>query len=186
MKVLLTSCGLETEEIKDKFISFFNKDAAKIKAVFIPTAAVDADAIEVLPKCLNDLLKCGINRKNVFVYDLHKPMLLKELSDYDVVYICGGNTEYLLERINEQNFCETLNNFIKKDKIVVGVSAGSIIFAKNLKNNLGILHSNLYVHCSDDKCEATGFINLTKKSEIKLGNNQALVFENENCAYIIE
>ena len=28
-------------------------------ALFIPTAAIDAGAIEVLPKCMNDLLKCG-------------------------------------------------------------------------------------------------------------------------------
>ena len=33
---------------------------ADTKALFIPTAAIDAEAIEVLPKCMNDLLKCGI------------------------------------------------------------------------------------------------------------------------------
>ncbi len=33
---------------------------SEVKALFIPTAAIDAGAIEVLPKCMIDLLKCGI------------------------------------------------------------------------------------------------------------------------------
>ena len=41
------------------------------EALFIPTAANTPDAIEVLPKCLNDLLKCGIPRENITVYDLY-------------------------------------------------------------------------------------------------------------------
>lgn len=63
MKVLLTSCGLETENITNKFIDMLGKNTAEARAIFIPTAAVDADAVGVLPKCMNDLLKCGIKRK---------------------------------------------------------------------------------------------------------------------------
>ena len=29
-------------------------------SVLLTSAAIDAGAIEVLPKCMNDLLKCGI------------------------------------------------------------------------------------------------------------------------------
>lgn len=50
MRVLLTSAGLETEEIKKHFINLVGKDMSFVKALFIPTAAIDADAIEVLPK----------------------------------------------------------------------------------------------------------------------------------------
>ncbi len=60
MRVLLTSAGFETEEIKECFMDMADKDMSLIKALFIPTAAIDADAIEVLPKCMKDLLKCGI------------------------------------------------------------------------------------------------------------------------------
>lgn len=59
MKVLLTSAGLETEELKAYFVKMIGKDMSSVKALFIPTAAVDAGAIEVLPKCMHDLLKCG-------------------------------------------------------------------------------------------------------------------------------
>ena len=59
MNVLLTSCGLETDTIVQRFQKMLNKDPARVRAMFIPTAAISPDAIEVVPKCLNDLLKCG-------------------------------------------------------------------------------------------------------------------------------
>ena len=100
MRVLLTSAGLETEEIKEYFVKMIGKDMSEVKALFIPTAAIDAGAIDVLPKCMNDLLKCGIQNKNIKVYDLHTGMEMDELRQYDVVYLCCGDTNYLLERIN--------------------------------------------------------------------------------------
>ena len=86
MRVLLTSAGLETEEIKECFEDMAGKDMSLVKALFIPTAAIDADAIEVLPKCMNDLLKCGILGKNIDVFDLHAGMEFEKLQQYDVVY----------------------------------------------------------------------------------------------------
>ena len=65
MRVLLTSAGLETEEIKTCFVEMAGKDMSAVKALFIPTAAIDADAVEVLPKCMKDLLKCEIGRAHV-------------------------------------------------------------------------------------------------------------------------
>ena len=79
MRVMLTSCGLETEQIKEQFLKMLGKESAETKALFIPTAAIDADAIEVLPKCMEDLLKCGIPKENVRVFDLHRNMTAEEL-----------------------------------------------------------------------------------------------------------
>ena len=81
MRVLLTSAGLETEEIKECFVDMAGKDMSDVKALFIPTAAIDPDAIEVLPKCMNDLLKCGVLGENIDVFDLHTGMELEKLSN---------------------------------------------------------------------------------------------------------
>lgn len=108
MRVLLTSAGFETEELKEYFVNLAGRDLSLVKALFIPTAAIDADAIEVLPKCMNDLLKCGILGKNIDVFDLHAGMEFEKLQQYDVVYLCGGNTRYLLERINATRFHKPL------------------------------------------------------------------------------
>ena len=79
MRVLLTSAGLETEKIKEYFIKMSEKDMLDVKALFIPTAAIDPGAIAVLPKCMNDLLRCGIQDKNIKVFDLYTGMNLDEL-----------------------------------------------------------------------------------------------------------
>lgn len=176
MRVLLTSAGLETQEIQDKFVELVNKDMTTVKALFIPTAAIDADAIMVLPKCINDLLKCGIRSENIKVYDMHRRMNTEELSHYDVVYLCGGNTQYLLQRINETEFNKTLSEYVEADGVVLGVSAGSIIFANNLPGNLSLLDVKLYVHCENG--EERGRLSLLSKATICLTNTQALEITN--------
>ena len=172
MRVLLTSAGLETKEIQKYFMDMINKDMSLVKALFIPTAAVNAGAIEVLPKCMNDLLKCGIQDKNITVYDLHTGMKTEELQQYDVVYICGGETYYLLERINETGFNKTLMEYIRSDGLVIGVSAGSLIFANNIPDNLGLIDTKLDVHLAEgEKC---GKVVYPLKDNIRLTNTCAL------------
>ena len=184
MNVLLTSCGLETAAIKKAFLSLLHKEPSQAKAVFIPTAAISPDAIEVLPKCLNDLLKCGITRENIFVYDLYDAVDTDFSEAYDIIYLCGGDPNYLLRRVREQGFDETLNRFIEHGGIIVGVSAGSIIFADNIQNNLGLLRCALKVHCSEDACEKAGQYSLNRTESIQLGNKQAIMIENDRLKII--
>lgn len=179
MNVLLTSCGLETNAIEQAFLKMLNKEPTQIKAMFIPTAAISPDAIEVLPKCLNDLLKCGISRENISVYDLYDDMDDDLSEKYDVIYLCGGSPTYLLRRIHERGFDKKLETFIEHDGIVVGVSAGSMIFADDMPNNLGLLDCALDVHCSKDICEKAGKYSLSRTECIRLGNEQAIVFEKD-------
>lgn len=180
MNVMLTSCGLETKRIEKSFTDMLQKSPSEIKAIFIPTAANSPDAIGVLPKCLDDLLKCGIKRENIFVYDLHDEIENHIINSYDIIYLCGGNPDYLLRRINENNFRKQLLEFISLGKIVIGVSAGSMIFANDMPNNLGLLKCGLDVHCSDEIREKTGRYVKDRQERIKLGNTQAITFEGDN------
>lgn len=173
MRVLLTSAGLETEEIKRYFVKMLEKNVSEVKALFIPTAAIDAGAIEVLPKCINDLLKCGIQNKNIKVFDLHAGMEPAELQKYDLVYLCGGDTTYLLERVNATEFNTTLMEYIKRNGMVIGVSAGSLLFSNNLAGNLGLINTRLDVHCPDG--EVRGKVEYPLKDNIRLTNTCALV-----------
>ncbi len=180
MRVLLTSAGLETPKIKKYFMDMLGKEMSLVKALFIPTAAVDADAIAVLPKCMNDLLKCGIPDKNIRVYDLHVGIDSKELQQYDVVYLCGGKTQYLLERINDTSFNKSLMEYIHNNGMVIGVSAGSLIFSNNLPDNLGLIDTKLDVHCAVG--ERVGKLAYPLKDNLKLTNICALAirdFPNE-------
>ena len=176
MRVLLTSAGLEVKKIQDYFVNMINKDMSLVKALFIPTDAINAWAIAVLPKCMNDLLKCGIKDENIKVYDLHTGMTTEDIQQYDVVYLCGGDTYYLLERINKTGFNKTLMEYIKKDGLVIGVSAGSLLFANNIPNNLGLIDTKLDVHLSEG--DKRGKVAYTLKDNIRLTNTSALVIRN--------
>ena len=184
MNVLLTSCGLETKAIEQAFLKMLNKTPSRIKAMFIPTAAISPDAIEVLPKCLNDLLKCGVARENILVNDLHDTLNVSISDEYDVIYLCGGDPSYLLRRIREGGFDKALKSFIEHGGVVVGVSAGSMIFADDMPDNLGLLQCALDVHCSKDSCDKAGRYSLSRMERIRLGNEQAIVFEKEYFSII--
>lgn len=184
MRVLLTSAGLETEEIQAYFMDMVSKETDVVKALFIPIAAIDAEAIAVLPKCMNDLLKCGIKNENIEVYDLHSGMGMEELRQYDIVYLCGGKTQYLLRRINETGFGKSLLEYIHEDGVVIGVSAGSLIFANNLPENLGLINTKLHVHCAEG--EKKGKVLYPLKDDIYLTNSCALAIRNfpQECEII--
>lgn len=137
MNLLLTSCGLETETIQQAFLQMLRKPAGQTKALFIPTAANSPDAVEVLPKCLGDLLRCDIPRENIRVYDLHDPLEPDWIQQTDAVYLCGGSPAYLLRRINEGPFREELLAFLRDGGAVIGVSAGSMVFASQMEHSLG-------------------------------------------------
>lgn len=174
MRVLLTSCGLETEAIANALIHMLPEAPALTRALFIPTAACDPDAIDVLPKCLNDLVKIGVPRNNIIVHDLHDPIPGQLSERFDMVYLCGGSTRYLLRRINEGGFRGQLLDFIAEDGAVLGVSAGSVIFSSALPDNLGLLPCPLDVHCADETREHPGPLALRAGERIRLGNRQAI------------
>ena len=173
MKLFLTSSGLETETILQTFVSLFDKPCADVRALFIPTAAIDADAIEVLPKCMNDLLRCGIPKENITVFDLHEGMALDALMQYDAVYLTGGRTSYLLSRLRDTGFAGTLLAYLDRGGVVIGVSAGSLIFADNLEGNLGLLPTYLSVHCPKDN--PRGALALPLPERFDLGNHSAIL-----------
>ena len=173
MRVMLTSCGLETKQIENAFLEMLGKAPTDVRALFIPTAAIDADAIEVLPKCMNDLLKCGIPKENVRVFDLHRNLTAMEMKEVDVVYLCGGRTAYLLERINDSGFRDTLKTYIEAGGFVIGVSAGSLIFANNLPGNLGLIDTKMDVHCA--LSSLTGKLTFPLPENVKLSNTAAML-----------
>ena len=177
-KIILTANGFENKNIGNKFLNFVNKESSQIKVVFVPTAANYADAIEVLPKCMHDLLDLNISAHNIFVYDLHYKMEYEELSKYDAIYFCGGSSEYLLKRINETGFKSILKDFVDKRGVYIGVSAGSIIVANNLPENLEYLNCKLDVHGKEGI--DIGKIDISQYSHIKLPDFRAIIIQDNN------
>lgn len=137
-KILLTSTGFDNKNIMNKFKSLLNVDVKIAKVLFIITAANDPDSIRILSGCLDDLTKCGITDNNITVYDMHKLISQEEINKYDAIYVCGGSTEYLVERIKELNIKTVIDNYLDNGGIYIGVSAGSVC-ASGSYNGLGFI-----------------------------------------------
>ena len=137
---------------------------------------------KVQKELLEDLTKvCNIPIENLTIYDMHKLISKEEISKYDAIYMCGGKTEYLVERIDEVGFKDLLDYYIANGGVYVGVSAGSTCGCGRYKTGLDFLDNELEVHC--EKGSNNGLI--TNNNKIYLTNNQA-IFINDNSMTIFE
>jgi dipeptidase E len=180
-KILLTSTGFDNINIKNKFLDFLDKSPEEAKILFIITAANDPDAVRILSGCLDDLTGCNIKDENITIYDMHKLISKEEILQYDAIYVCGGSTEYLVERIEEIKFKEVLDYYIENGGIYIGVSAGSVAASGKYINGLNLISNDLDVHCS------TGSNNgiIENENEIFLTDNQAICILDDK-KYIFE
>lgn len=108
-------------------------------------------------------------------------------------YVCGGNTFYILDRIRKTGIDNILLKAIKKDKLYIGVSAGSILTSNNIKTaNLGkdgddneiglkditgfnILPFHFYPHYDETKKEAVEeFYKIEQEPIMALTDDQAI------------
>lgn len=127
MKLLLTSAGFENPKIGKKFLELVGKPASKIKVVYVPTAAwpeIDHSYVEFYKK---ELIRVGIKESNILVLDINRKIAYSEIKDFDVIFVGGGNTFYLLHQIKKFGFDKVIKNFMKSGGVYFGISAGSYI-----------------------------------------------------------
>lgn len=177
-KIFLTSAGFENKKLEEKFLELAGKRPADIKALFIPTAANFPQAVAVLPKCRADLLNAGIPEENIIEYDLDRAMPEEEMEQYDAVYFCGGDPGYLLQRIHEVSFADTVGKFVDKGGIYIGVSAGSLICTANYPDGLGYMNCLLSVHCRTGS--EAGQVDTDNCPQIALTDKQAILITGED------
>jgi peptidase E len=180
--LILTSTGFTNKKIEQKFLELVNIPNDKIKVIFIPTAAISEEAKVFIPLCKNDLLDAGISDDNIVTYDLDRIMSCDEICNFNAIYVCGGTTQHLLNKMNEIEFYIPLKKFLDNGGVYVGVSAGSVVLSKNLTNNLGYINCILTVHAEEStKC---GHINTNNCLNIRLNDNQALIITDNNISII--
>lgn len=131
MKLFLTSEGLQKNLVND-----FKKlvgTKKKIKVAFIPTAAHGEKGDKSwLEKDKKNIKSTGTD---VFEVDLDKlsgTKLQSELGKADIIWVNGGNTFYLLDRVRKTGFDKMIKPLLKT-RIYVGVSAGSIITGPSIE-----------------------------------------------------
>ena len=145
MKLLLTSAGFENSKVGREFLKLIDKPVSEIKVIFVPTAARTKEELFYVDKSKEELLNVGIHAQDIKALDLDHKISFEEVDGFDVIYVCGGNTFYLLQKVREVGFGKITKQFLEKRGIYVGVSAGSIIVGPDIeiagfgkKNDIGL------------------------------------------------
>ncbi|MFZ5954909.1 MAG: Type 1 glutamine amidotransferase-like domain-containing protein [Nanoarchaeota archaeon] len=197
-KLLLTSTGFDNEKVRDKFFEIIDKPKEEIKILYIPTASnVEKDKFYVEENKI-EIFNSGISKKNLFEFDLDRNPDYKVLDNIDSIYIEGGNTFYLMKRLNETKFSDKICELVNKGVAYVGVSAGTIIagpdiriaFDNNnikLKNYAGINLTGMIIapHYAKDREKRISKIEKEISQSIyRLKDGEALLILNEKVRLI--
>lgn len=132
-KLLLTSAGFLNHKIGQKFLDLAGKPASQIKIIFIPTASRTERELKHVKESREELIEIGIREGNIKTLDLNRKISYDEVSDFDVIYVCGGNTFYLLYKVMESGFDKIIKRFVEDGGVYVGVSAGSYIVCPTIE-----------------------------------------------------
>jgi dipeptidase E len=90
--------------------------------------------------------------KDFFYFDLgveYDESKITELLSCDLIHLAGGPTNIFADNIKKRNFKSVLEEFLKKDGILVGISAGSYIMTPNFE--IRRVYDNGYDGSSDYK-----------------------------------
>ena len=132
MRLILTSSGIETIRLKNEFIKLLNKDILGSKILIIHTLQ-RPEYIIYVDQVRNELKETGFLDKNIIDLNISLDNESKELNSYDAIYVCGGNTFYILDRLRKNNLINKIKDFVNKGGVYIGVSAGSIIAGKTIE-----------------------------------------------------
>lgn len=132
MKLVLSSCGIINEKLKKETLKLFSKPIKEVKLLFITTAAdgevgTNKDWIE---EEFNTILDLGILKENIMEYKIGDPV---NIDDYDGIYVLGGNTFYLMDKVRKYDFGKVIKEALEKNKVYIGSSAGSEIVCKSIE-----------------------------------------------------
>lgn len=132
--IILTSCGIIKEDFKNSFYKIINKDELKYKKVLYITTAVDGEDDgdkSWVTREYKTILDLGINESNITEYKIGSSDI--DINTFDIIYMMGGNTFYLLHMIRKYDFDNSIRDFINKGKIYIGSSAGSEILGSSIE-----------------------------------------------------
>lgn len=195
--LLLTSAGL-TESMKKLFFDKLEKTPKDIKVLFVPEAAsYRDDAREGIAVTIYELQNMGIQLGNITAYNLdyvlskgyprtysqyvkevppqYRLMTVEEVMAYDVIFVCGGYSEFLLKQINRTGFDEVMKEAINRGMFYIGVSAGSMVATGNFATGLRVIENAVFAHSESDAPRGE----ILHDEAISLSNRQAILVSGE-------
>lgn len=130
MKLMLTSDGLSSPKLRRALKRTLRKEIGESKVVVLYTRQ-RPEFISYTQAVGRELGRAGILMPHVRYVNISQESAFS-LDTFDVAYVCGGNTFYILDQLRRNGFDYELTRFVRRGGVYVGVSAGSIIAGKDI------------------------------------------------------
>lgn len=191
----------------DKVTELLPKKPSELNLVFIPTAAELYKEKPWLDEDRGKLVQMGFKVKNLDLRNKTSQELSNDVKNVDVIFVAGGNTFYLLEKVKESGFDKVLRRLIDKGIVYIGSSAGSVLLcptiavveglddqreAPKLKSykGLGVIDFLILPHYGEEKYKKKHELIIEKWKnkgfELKLLTNQQAIIVNNDRTKVVE
>lgn len=200
-RLLLTSQASAVSDIVKELLPTSPK---KLKVGFIPTAGNPYPDKPWMDDDRLMLAELGLEVFDVDIKNKNKEELRNLLKDIDVLFVAGGNTFYLLDKVKSSGFGKIAKELIDKGVLYIGSSAGSMILGStietahwqpadensvNLKDltALGLVNFLISPHFKEEKRESVEkAASNTKFPTVVLTDQQAVLCIDGKCKIIGE
>ena len=134
MKLLLTSDGFTTPQITNEFLALTGKPVADIRlGVVVPNAIESEIEVYYFNLHMNIFSQIGLVSQNIHIINLDDDLSFESFENLDAIFVCGGNTFYILYKMRESGFDKYIKQFVESGGIYIGESAGSIIAGPDIE-----------------------------------------------------
>ena len=155
----------ETQEIDEEIVRLSNKKNPKFLFISIASSHPE-EYFEGIKKVYTDL-GCIVSHLNI---NQTYEDLEKQLLESDIIYIGGGNTKYLIEKLKETGIDKLLIKAYNNGVVCSGLSAGSYCWFKYNYDSLegmGVINAINCVHYDQkDETAKNKFYSLIKEKEL--------------------
>lgn len=132
MKFILTS---SSNLVTESWSQEFEMKPTDLKVAFIDTAAevYNKEQADWLQADRQALITVGFSVTDYTLTDKTEEDLKNDLADFEILFVSGGNTFYLLEKAIHSGFVDLIKNDFFPDKVYVGSSAGSVLLSNDIE-----------------------------------------------------
>lgn len=113
------------------------------KVVFIPTASINEGYTGYVGSARKLFKKMGANLTEIDISKEDFKTIEAVFEEMDVIYFTGGNSFFLIDQLRKTGVDKLLKKELKKGKLMIGESAGSVICAPSIS----------YIEIMDEKPE---------------------------------
>ncbi len=116
----------------DKLIDLLPSKPEELKVAYIPTAADPYEDKWFIEADRKNLKELGFKFTEVDLKNQTEEKLFETLKTFDIIFISGGNTFYLLEKVRESGFDKIIGKLLDSGVIYVGASAGATLVGPDI------------------------------------------------------